>query len=95
VKKRPWRSMRHNGGVQTNQFTAKIRFDPIAWRAYDQETGAIATVIDHGGKRVDWYVVFSKSSRRDGYSTTPSGARAACRRAIASASELTTSLLKE
>jgi hypothetical protein len=64
----------------SNQFDAKIRFDPIAWRSYYQDT--CATVLDKGGKNVTWWVIVRDGPRFEGTSTTPSGARAACRRTI-------------
>lgn len=67
-----------------NQFDAKIRFDPIAWRAYDEETGAVATVIEAGIKGAKWSVYFdAHGPRHEGYSPKPSSARARCRRVIA------------
>lgn len=69
--------------VATNQFTAKIRFDPVAWRAYDPDTRSSSLVIDNGGRSVSWSVKFRDGQAKNGTATTPSGARAACRRAIA------------
>lgn len=66
-----------------NQFTAKIRFDPVAWRAYDKTTRATATVIDAGIKGGKWIVHFNASGpQHNGYSPTVASARAACRRLI-------------
>lgn len=67
----------------SNQFTAKIRFDPVAWRAYDSETRASSLVIDNGGRNVSWSVKFRDAPERKGTSRSPSAARASCRRAIA------------
>lgn len=71
---------RERGNVG-NQFDAKIRFDAIAWRAYDKETGAYATIIDHMTD-AEWSV--SKGAFKErGRTKTPQGARAAARRCIA------------
>lgn len=66
-----------------NQFDAKIRFDPVAWRAYDEESGAVATVIYAGAVGFKWVVYFNTSGpKHEGLSPTASSARAACRRRI-------------
>lgn len=69
-----------------NQFTAKIRFDPVAWRARDKESGAVLTVVDNGPGKVSWsikrYGATPPFFEEGGICNTPSAGRAACRRAL-------------
>lgn len=65
-----------------NQFSAKIRFDPIAWRAYDKDTNASLTVIDND-LTVTWRVSIRGVEIDSGFANTPPQARAKARRALA------------
>lgn len=64
-----------------NQFDAKVRFDPIAWRAIDRETQLVATVIDNY-PNVRWSVSFAGRIVERGEARNPRAARAKCRRVI-------------
>jgi len=69
-----------------NQFDAEIRFKAVAWRAYDKESGLYAYVIDefYGLEDPRWFVKpVGQPPIAKGTSKTPTGGRAACRRAIA------------
>lgn len=67
--------------VKKNQFTAKIRFDPFAWHAYDEETRMYCTVVQ--SKTHATWTVFSSGKVYDhGTSTTTSAARSRCRQII-------------
>lgn len=70
-----------------NQFSAKIRFEAIAWRAIDPDTGAVCTVIDDVRSDVRWsvkrYGPGLPLHDEGGLTKTPQAARAACRRACA------------
>lgn len=69
-----------NFRMMANQFNAKVRFEPVAWRAYDRGTQSSCLVTT--GIRYNWTVKYP-GGRRDGSSATASGARASCRRVIA------------
>lgn len=71
-------------GKGRNQFTAAVRFDAIVWRAYDEKTGAVATVADAGIAGFKWSVYFgAKGPTYKGITRRGPSARAACRRVIA------------
>lgn len=67
-----------------NQFDSKIRFEPIAWRAIDKESGCVCTVIDDRGP-TRWSVAYVGPKglvNEGGTAKNPTSARAKCRRAV-------------
>ena len=65
----------------TNQFDAKIRFDPIAWLACDEETDT-ALVVKDLGTRASWEVRFPDGRVEKGFMKDPAAARAKARRVV-------------
>lgn len=65
-----------------NQFHAKIRFDPVEWIAYDEETDAVLGVRDRR-RDASWAVSIGEVVIGSGVVKTPVGARATARRCLA------------
>ncbi len=74
-----------------NQFSAKVRFDAVAWRALDRESGAVLTVVDDWKSEATWSVVVPCSPpsrvrvvfRERGTARDGRSARGKARRALA------------